>query len=68
MVWDTYVNVNLVGTGKIKQAAIFGLGAQLQAASAGFNVGCCLAEMLPLEAGGRRSVCAFILRRASQCT
>ncbi|KAG9325405.1 hypothetical protein KVV02_002641 [Mortierella alpina] len=39
MSWQAYVDSNLVGTGKVEKAAIFGLDGSLWATSAGFNVG-----------------------------
>jgi profilin len=38
MSWQAYVDTNLVGTGKILKAAIYGHNGQLWATSAGFNV------------------------------
>ncbi|KAF9963896.1 hypothetical protein BGZ70_007116 [Mortierella alpina] len=39
MSWQTYVDSNLVGTGKVAKAAIFGLDGSLWATSADFKVG-----------------------------
>ena len=38
MSWQTYVDTNLVGTGKVQKAAIFGLDGSQWATSAGFTV------------------------------
>lgn len=38
MSWQGYVDTNLVGTGKISQAAIIGLKGGVWATSADFNV------------------------------
>lgn len=38
MSWQTYVDTNLVGTGKVQKAAIFGLDGAQWATSAGFTV------------------------------
>ncbi|KAF9287599.1 profilin, required for normal timing of actin polymerization in response to thermal stress [Mortierella alpina] len=38
MSWQAYVDSNLLGTGKVEKAAIFGLDGSLWATSAGFNV------------------------------
>eukprot|EP01117_Protostelium_nocturnum_P020532 TRINITY_DN9283_c1_g1_i1.p2 TRINITY_DN9283_c1_g1~~TRINITY_DN9283_c1_g1_i1.p2 ORF type:complete len:127 (-),score=45.87 TRINITY_DN9283_c1_g1_i1:137-517(-) len=38
MSWQTYVDTNLVGSGAVSQAAIFGHDGSKWAASAGFNV------------------------------
>jgi profilin len=38
MSWQAYVDTNLVGTGKIKQGAIYGHNGQLWATSKGFGV------------------------------
>ncbi|CAG8501659.1 34667_t:CDS:2 [Racocetra persica] len=37
MSWQTYIDDSLLGTGKIAQAAIYGLDGTLWASSAGFN-------------------------------
>ncbi|KAF9983162.1 profilin, required for normal timing of actin polymerization in response to thermal stress [Mortierella antarctica] len=39
MSWQSYVDSNLVGTGKVSKAAIFGLDGSLWATSPDFNVG-----------------------------
>lgn len=46
MSWQAYVDTNLVGTGKILKAAIFGHDGSLWATSKGFNV----TEIQPLLA------------------
>merc|ERR1712232_47941 len=38
MSWQDYVDKNLVGTGKVKKAGIYGLNGAKWAASSGFNV------------------------------
>ncbi|CAG8810397.1 4219_t:CDS:2, partial [Racocetra fulgida] len=37
MSWQTYIDDTLLGSGKIAQAAIYGLDGTLWASSAGFN-------------------------------
>ncbi|KAG0204714.1 profilin, required for normal timing of actin polymerization in response to thermal stress [Mortierella sp. GBA30] len=39
MSWQAYVDSNLLGTGKVEKAAIFGIDGSLWATSKGFNVG-----------------------------
>ena len=39
MSWQAYVDTNLVGTGKILKAAIYGHDGSLWATTPGFNVG-----------------------------
>lgn len=39
MSWQGYVDTQLVGTGRVSQAAIYGLNGGLWAASPGFSVG-----------------------------
>ncbi|KAI9030020.1 profilin [Phycomyces nitens] len=39
MSWQSYVDVNLVGTGKVTKAAIYGLNGSLWAATSGFQLG-----------------------------
>ncbi|KAG0209078.1 profilin, required for normal timing of actin polymerization in response to thermal stress [Mortierella sp. NVP41] len=39
MTWQAYVDDNLVGTGKVAKAAIFGTDGSLWATSAGYNIG-----------------------------
>ncbi|WP_411025446.1 profilin [Salmonella sp. s55004] len=38
MSWDSYISVQLVGTGDVKQASILGLDGSVWATSDGFNV------------------------------
>ena len=38
MSWQTYVDSNLVGSGKVQKACIFGLDGSPWASSAGFSV------------------------------
>ncbi|KAJ3038852.1 profilin, required for normal timing of actin polymerization in response to thermal stress [Rhizophlyctis rosea] len=38
MSWQSYVDTNLIGTGKIKEAAIHGLDGSLWATARGFNI------------------------------
>lgn len=40
MSWQGYVDTNLVGTGKVSNAAIIGLKGGVWATSPGFNVRC----------------------------
>ena len=40
MSWQGYVDTNLVGTGKVSEAAIIGLKGGVWATSPGFNVRC----------------------------
>lgn len=79
MSWQAYVDTNLLGTGNVSQAAIYGLNGGEWAKSAGFQVMYCvcyegLPETYTVSLGtvatcwSPRNHCCFLQRRSSSCS